>query len=245
MGALALIPARGGSKSIPRKNIRPLSGHPLIAYSIAAAKAAALIERIIVSTEDEEIAEVARAYGAETPFIRPTALAADDTEDLPVFQHALKWLKENEGIQTDIIVHLRPTAPFRNVSEIDHAVQLLVDHPEAHSVRGVSCPETSPFKMYKISQDHYLRPLFYDQLPNAHNMPRQKLPPIYRGNAAIDVVRRETVMELGSMTGTRVLPWLIDEARCIDIDTISDWEYAEWLIETERRHVPPVATPKR
>ncbi len=110
---LALIPARGGSKSIPRKNILPFAGFPLIAFSIAAGLASETVNRVIVSTDDEEIAGFSRRYGAETPFIRPAHLAEDSTPDLPVFQHALEWLQENEAYQPDIVVQLRPTSPLR------------------------------------------------------------------------------------------------------------------------------------
>ncbi len=110
---LALIPARGGSKGIPRKNIRSFAGYPLIAWSIAAAKQSELVTRVIVSTDDEEIAAVARECGAETPFLRPAEFAQDNTTDLPVFEHALQWLEENEGYQPEIVVQLRPTSPIR------------------------------------------------------------------------------------------------------------------------------------
>ena len=110
---LAIIPARGGSKGIPRKNIRPFAGYPLIAYSIAAGLQAKTVTRVIVTTDDDEIAEVARSYGAETPFLRPAELAQDLTTDLPVFQHALNWLASHEDYHPDVIVHLRPTSPVR------------------------------------------------------------------------------------------------------------------------------------
>ncbi len=109
---LAVIPARGGSKGIPRKNIRQFAGYPLIAYSIAAGLQAEMVTRVIVSTDDEEIAQVSRQFGAEVPFFRPTELAQDNTTDLPVFQHALRWLKEHEGYEPDVVVQLRPTSPF-------------------------------------------------------------------------------------------------------------------------------------
>ena len=237
-GALGLIPARGGSKSIPRKNIHLLAGHPLIAYSIAAARASRTIERIIVSTDDKEIATIARQYGAEVPFMRPAELAQDDTPDLAVFQHALRWLEEREGYRPEIIVHLRPTTPFRQVADIDGAVRLLQTNPTAHSVRGVSLPLTSPYKMYRISSDGFLAPLFQSDYPEAHNMPRQQLPVVYRGNGAIDVVRWETVMTLGSMTGKRILPRVIDVERVVDIDSADDWDYAEWLVKTGRATLP-------
>src|SRR5512140_3943973 len=110
---LAIIPARGGSKGIPRKNIRDVAGYPLIAYSIAAGLQARTVTRVIVSTDDEEIAAVAREWGAETPFLRPAEFAQDKTTDLPVFEHALKWLEEVEGYHPDVIVQLRPTSPIR------------------------------------------------------------------------------------------------------------------------------------
>jgi YrbI family 3-deoxy-D-manno-octulosonate 8-phosphate phosphatase len=131
MQILALIPARGGSKSIPRKNIRPLAGFPLIAYSIAAALQAKLVSRTVVSTDDEEIARIARAYGAETPFLRPTEYAQDNTTDLPVFTHTLSWLMANENYQPDIVVQLRPTSPLRPPDCVDQAVQSLLDQPDA------------------------------------------------------------------------------------------------------------------
>src|SRR5512137_1517991 len=130
MQILALIPARGGSKSVPRKNIRPLAGHPLIAYSIAAALHSRHISRTIVSTDDEEIARIAQGLGAEAPFLRPLEYALDNTTDLPVFTHALSWLDENESYQPDIVVQLRPTSPLRPPDCVDRAVQILLDHPE-------------------------------------------------------------------------------------------------------------------
>ena len=134
---LALIPARGGSKGIPRKNIRSFAGFPLIAWSIAAGLQARSISRLIVSTDDEEIAEVAREYGAEVPFLRPRELAQDRTTDLPVFEHALKWLETIESYKPSIVVQLRPTSPIRPVDCVDGAVRILVKHDNADSVRGV------------------------------------------------------------------------------------------------------------
>jgi N-acylneuraminate cytidylyltransferase len=134
---LVIIPARGGSKGIPRKNIRMFSGYPLIAWSIAAAKKSQSVTRVIVSTDDPEIAAVAREWGAETPFLRPTEFAQDKTTDLPVFEHALKWLKENEKYQPDIVIQLRPTSPIRPLHCVDDAVKILLDHPQADSVRGI------------------------------------------------------------------------------------------------------------
>ncbi len=141
---LALIPARGGSKGIPRKNIKDLGGHPLIAYSIAAGLSSELVTRTIVTTDDEEIACIARDYGAEVPFLRPEEFARDDTRDLPVFQHVLAWLHENEEYQPDVVVQLRPTSPFRSPELVDEAVQILLDNPQANSVRGIVPSKQNP-----------------------------------------------------------------------------------------------------
>ncbi len=153
MHVLAIIPARGGSKSIPRKNIKPLAGHPLVAYSIAAALQAKCVTRTIVSTDDEEIAAVARQYGAETPFLRPAEFAQDHTTDLPVFQHALAWLAESEAYVPDIVVQLRPTSPIRPPDCVDQAVKILIEHPGIDSVRGVVPSGQNPFKMWRIDEE--------------------------------------------------------------------------------------------
>ena len=156
---LAIIPARGNSKSIPRKNIREFAGHPLIAFSIAAARQSDLVTRVIVSTDDPEIAEISRKYGAEVPFMRPAKIAEDATLDLPVFEHALKWLEENEKYSPDVVIQLRPTSPIRPVGMVDEAVRLLLDHPEADSVRGIVVSGQNPFKMWKIDPQGVMQPL--------------------------------------------------------------------------------------
>ncbi|MCJ7511498.1 MAG: acylneuraminate cytidylyltransferase [Anaerolineales bacterium] len=230
---LAIVPARGGSKSIPRKNIRPFCGQPLIAYSIAAGLQAETVERVLVSTDDHEIAEIARQLGAEVPVLRPAALATDETTDLPVFRHALLWLEQEQSYRPDLVVQLRPTSPVRPRSLVDQAVRLLADHPEADSVRGVVPSGQNPHKMWQVSPDGRLRPLLEVQgVPEAYNAPRQALPPTFWQTGHIDVFRRSTVMDKGSMSGDAILPVLIDPAYSVDIDTSRDWERAEWLLES-------------
>lgn len=229
---LAVIPARGGSKSIPRKNIRPFAGYPLIAYSIAAALAADSITRTIVSTDDDEIADTARKYGAEAPFIRPAQHAQDATPDLPVFRHALKWLDENENYRPDIFVQLRPTSPFRRVDQINEAVQRLTEHPEADSIRAICVPFQNPFKMWQIQSDGFLKPLIKTEFPEPFNMPRQALPDVYWQTGYVDAAWSTTVTKKGSMTGSRILPLIIDPSYWIDIDSTDDWRRAERLIES-------------
>ncbi len=225
---LALIPARGGSKSIPRKNIRPFAGHPLIAWSIAAAQASEVVTRCVVSTDDEEIAAIARRYGAEVPFMRPAELAQDDTLDLPVFEHALAWLAAHEGYRPDVIVHLRPTSPLRKVWHIDQSVTMLLEHPDADSIRSVSPPAQNPFKMYRIGEDGLLRALVeVPGLPEAYNMPRQALPQVYWHNGYIDAFWSDTITEKHSMSGTVILPFVLSPEDWVDLDTPEDWARAE------------------
>jgi N-acylneuraminate cytidylyltransferase len=231
MHILALIPARGGSKSIPHKNIRPLAGFPLIAYSITAAKQSKLVTRTIVSTDDDEIAYIAREFGAETPFMRPTEFAQDNTLDYPVFTHALTWLKEHEGYQPDILVQLRPTSPLRPPDCVDQALQILLDHSEADSVRGVIPSGQNPFKMWQVSDQGRMTPLLsLSGVPEPFNSPRQVLPQTYWQTGHIDAIRLSTIMNKQSLSGDIIYPLQIDPRYAIDIDTLRDWQRAEWLI---------------
>lgn len=225
---LALIPARGNSKSIPRKNIREFAGFPLIAYSIAAAKQARLVTRTIVSTDDEEIAAVSRKYGAETPFMRPAELARDRTQDYAVFEHALEWLAEEEGYAADIVVQLRPTSPIRPKNMVDEAISILIDYPKADSVRGVVPSMQNPYKMWHILDNGQLSPILtVEGIPEPYNAPRQQLPLTYWQTGHIDAMRSATILKKGSMTGDQILPLLIDPVYSVDIDTYLDWERAE------------------
>jgi CMP-N-acetylneuraminic acid synthetase len=230
---LALIPARGGSKSIPRKNIRPFAGHPLIAYSISAGLAAGTVTRVVVSTDDKEIAEISRLYGAETPFLRPGAFSEDNTPDLPVFQHALEWLYKNEDYLPDIIIQLRPTSPFRRVNHIDQSVYKLLEHPEADSVRTVCIPFQNPYKMWRIGQDGIMQPLLGTEFEEPYNLPRQALPEVYWQTGYVDAAWVDTIMTKNSMTGDRILPLVIDPSEWIDIDSPDDWRRAERLLESQ------------
>jgi N-acylneuraminate cytidylyltransferase len=208
---LALIPARGGSKGVPRKNILPLAGKPLIAYSIEQAHAARHITRVVVSTEDAEIAAVARDLGAEIPFMRPAEFARDISPDIDVFGHALTWLRDYEGYVPELVVHLRPTGPVRRVELIDEAIERLVAHPEADSLRSISAPIQTPYKMWRIEGD-YLRPVAtVDGLTEPFCMPRQMLPPVYWQNGYVDIVRARVVLEEGLMCGHTILPFITNE----------------------------------
>jgi len=226
---VAIVPARGGSKSIPRKNIKPLAGVPLIAYSIAAGLQAETVSRVIVSTDDEEIAAVAREYGADVPFMRPAELAQDMTLDLPVFQHAVEWLRAN-GDPPDVVVQLRPTTPFRPKEMVDQAVRALLADPTADSVRGVVPSGQNPYKMWKLNDDGSMRALLDEGFVEPYNMPRQQLPQTYWQTGHIDAIRPDVIMA-GTMSGAKILPLMIEPRFTIDIDTLLDWERAEWMLE--------------
>jgi N-acylneuraminate cytidylyltransferase len=229
---LALIPARGGSKGIPRKNIRSFAGYPLIAWSIAAGLQAKSVSRVIVSTDDEEIAAVAREYGAETPFLRPSELAQDRTPDLPAFEHALKWLEDIEGYKPDIVIQLRPTSPIRPVDMVDGAVKILVENPDADSVRGVVPAAQNPYKMWHFNgYDKPMKPLLeVEGLTEPYNAPRQILPPAYWQTGHIDAIRTTTITRKRSLTGSVVYPLVIDPRYTADIDTPADWAKYEALV---------------
>jgi N-acylneuraminate cytidylyltransferase len=206
-----MIPARGGSKGIPRKNLLPLNGKPLLAYSIEQALASRLITRAVVSTDDPEIAEVARAFGAEVPFMRPSGLAQDHSTDLDVFRHALATLRDRDGYHCEAVVHLRPTGPVRRVSRIDEAISLFMAHPQADALRSVTTPAHTPYKMWSIAGD-YLEPLLsIDNVREPYCMPRQSLPPVYWQNGYIDIVRPRVILEDALMCGRRIVPFLMHE----------------------------------
>lgn len=227
---LGLIPARGGSKSIPKKNIKFLGGKPLIAHTIEKAKASKYIDRLILSTDDEEIAEVGRKYGAEIPFVRPKELAEDSTLDLPVFQHAIKWLEENENWKPNLIVHLRPTHPFRKTEHIDLGIEMLSQNQEADSVWTVGVPPVTPYKMFFVGEGGFLKPaLSISGEKEAFNWPRQKLPKVYNHYGQVDVTRYETIMRKNSMCRENILPIFL-EGDVFDIDSLLDWEFAEFMI---------------
>lgn len=215
---LALIPARSGSKGIPHKNVRLLNGKPLIAHSIAHGLTAALVNRVIVSTDSEEYAEIARRYGAEIPFLRPTELAGDKSTDLEAFHHALTWLQEHEGYTPDICVHLRPTYPIRHIEDIDNIIQILIDNPGLDSVRSIAPAPETPFKMwFRDEESGRLTPVIQSDIKDAHSMPRQSLPQTFLQNACVDAVRTRAILEQNSMTGTHIHGYVMEHN--FDIDT--------------------------
>lgn len=225
---LAVIPARSGSKSVKDKNIRMIGGKPMIAHSIEHAKKAGSIDRVIVSTDSEKYAQIAREYGAEVPFLRPAEYATDTALDLDVFRHALEFLKEKEGYEPEIVVQLRPTYPIRNVQDIDHMVAYLREHPEVDSVRCIAPATEIPYKMWFQNEQGILAPVM-TEIPECYNMPRQQLPKVYYQNACIDVFRTEVVTVKNSMTGDVIAGYEMSEN--FDIDTEEEFQKAAEYIE--------------
>jgi len=232
MKILCLILARGGSKRIPGKNIKILAGKPLIAYTIECAKRSKYINRIIVSTDDEKIAEIARAYGAEAPFLRPAEISKDHSTELEAFKHALSWLKNNDDYEPDLIVKLFSTSPFRKTESVDKAIELLLSNPEADSVRSVTLCSEHPYKMWTIEKNLLKSLIPLEQKPkDAHTLSYQILPTVYIQNAAIDVIKPKNIWEKDSITGDVILPFEMDEYESVDINNPIDFFLAESMIE--------------
>jgi N-acylneuraminate cytidylyltransferase len=228
---LAIVPARGGSKGLPGKNLRPLAGHPLIAYSIAAGLQANLVDRVICSTDSDEIATVAREYGAEVPFMRPAVLAQDNSPDIDFFNHAINELAKS-GYRPDIIVQLRPTDPIRRTGLVDDGVQLLIDNPGADSVRSITEPGYSPYKMWTLNDSGTLDPLLtVPDMAEPFNMPRQELPEVWWHIGVLDIVRTDVVTTTNSLSGKTILPIKVDRAASADIDTLDDFDRAAKLMQ--------------
>jgi CMP-N-acetylneuraminic acid synthetase len=224
---VAVIPARGGSKGIPRKNLNTVLGKPLIAYTIEAALKAQTLAKVIISTDDEQIRAVSQDYGAEVPFLRPSHLATDTAPGISVLQHAIMYLAEQEAYLTDIVVCLQPTSPLRSAEDIDTAVKLCLDSG-ADSVVSLCQAKHHPYWMKKIV-DGRVHPLM-NEIEN-HYTRRQDLPPVYRLNGALYVIRRKVLLEENSVLGEHTLAYIMPEERSIDIDTPSDLKFAELLIK--------------
>ncbi len=240
---LCLILARGGSKGIPRKNLLPLLGKPLIAYTIAHALASRHITRTIVSTDDPEIADSARAHGAEVPFMRPAEFARDDSTDLEAVRHALEWLRDHEGHVPELVVQLRPTGPVRDVALIDAAIEKMLADPAADALKSVSRPSESPFKMWR-AEGPYLQPLLtVPGMDEPHAQPRQRLPQVFWQNGCVDIIRPRTVLDQNLMYGRTVLPFVI-EGKIHELDYAGDIAPLEAALRAQRSGPQAEAAPR-
>ncbi|MCA1990029.1 MAG: acylneuraminate cytidylyltransferase family protein [Desulfarculus sp.] len=228
-GVLGLIPARGGSKGIPRKNLAPLAGRPLIAHTIAAALASARLDRVVVSTDDPEIAAVAREHGAEVPFLRPAELADDTAPALAVIRHAIAAL-DAQGWRTQALAYLQPTSPLRTAQQIDAALAMLLEQGADSVVSVVEVPHNfSPLSVMRRQDDGRLTP--YQEPDGPVPLRRQDKPRLWaRNGPAVLALTRETVMDLGVLYGPRTLGLVMDRVDSLDIDEPLDLELAAWLL---------------
>lgn len=224
---LGVIPARGGSKGIPRKNIRLLAGKPLLHYTAEAALACTELSQVVLTTDDHEIAEAGRRFGLDVPFLRPPELARDDTPTLPVVQHAVRFLEQNRE-RFDAVCLLQPTAPLRRSEDIQQCVRLLAETGADSVVTVLPVPpEYNPHWVY------FKTPKGFLELSTGEDSPvprRQLLPPAFHREGSVYLVRREVLMEHNSLYGRNVAGYLMDPARSVNIDTPADWAMAEALL---------------
>lgn len=227
MNALAVIPARGGSKGIPGKNLRHLGGKPLLAYTAEAALASGVFDRVIFSTDSEEIAATGRSVGLETPFLRPPDLARDETPTLPVLQHALAELSAR-GQSFDVVCTLQPTTPFRSIAALRDGFHALRDAPSADSSVAVSRipAHLSPDYAMKI-EDRRLLPF----LEGGHKITRrQDTRPAFTRNGQFYFTRVSALLEKNSIYGDYCLAIVTPDERSVNLDTLEDWDLAEYLL---------------
>ncbi len=228
---LAIIPARGGSQCLPGKNIKKLKGVPLIAYSIRAALKSCNISRVIVSTDDDEIARLARRYGSEV-IMRPAYLARADSLMVSVILHSLNALKTKEGYIPDKLILLQPTSPLRTVRHIDEAFSIL-RYKNCDSVISVCQPDFHPLKSFKINKRGFLKGL----VSPAHCFAlRQDLPKAYVSNGAIYLIKTSTFIKEGSLLTSKTFPYIMSPWESVDIDSIVDFEYAAYLLNMKKRY---------
>ena len=228
MRVLAVITARGGSKGLARKNVLPLAGKPLIAHTIqAATDVKGLIGNLIVSTDDDEIAEVSRTWGAETPFMRPSDLSQDDTPSLPVVQHAVESMETTKSCRYDWVLLLQPTSPLRRAEDIIAAIEIASTGQPTAVVSVTDANDCHPFKL-KVVEDGFLRAYGGGQISQAR---RQDLKPeVFRTNGAIYLTRRDVLMEQNNFYGPSPMAYVMPDEQSVDIDTKLDFDIAEFLL---------------
>lgn len=234
---LAVVPARAASKGLARKNLREIGGRSLVAWAVEAARDARLVDRVVGSTDSEEIAEALEKAGADVPVLRPAALAGDDAPDPPVFLHVLDVLA-GLGYEPDVVVNVRPTAPLRTGADIDAAVQLLLSCPAARSVKSVSAVTEHPYKMWAVAADGFLEPIlpaWHQRFGGDPDIARQRLPVVYRSDGGVDAVWVSVLRETGAFHPGPVAAYVMDPARALDIDDEEDVLVAAHRLGEDRR----------
>jgi len=224
---VAVIPARSGSKGVVDKNIKLLAGYPLIAYSIAAAQLANNIDRIIVSTDSEKYASIAREYGAEVPFLRPPEVSGDNSTDYDFVKHLLDWMLLNEGALPEYLIHLRPTTPLREANYIDMAIKQIKQESNATALRSVHEMSESAYKAFEIERDCLKSVGSNSFALDAFNDPRQRFQKTYQANGYVDVIKTAYVAEKKKLHGDHVLAFVTPSV--VEVDTAGDFGHLEYL----------------
>lgn len=239
--AVALIPARGGSKRIPGKNVRLLGGHPLLAYSIRSALESGIFGSVIVSTDCQKTAEVARHYGAAVPFLRPAELAGDMSPDIEWLRYTIARLQE-AGTSFDAFSILRPTSPLRTAATIQRAFANFNWNREVHSLRAVELCAQHPGKMWVIKGE-IMEPLLppWDKPTPMHSSPYQALPRVYVQNASLEIAWTDVVTEMGSIAGTKIVPFVSEGHEGFDLNQQDDWILLEHMIASGSVKLPRIA----
>jgi N-acylneuraminate cytidylyltransferase len=241
--AVAFIPARLGSKRVPGKNIRPLAGHPMLAYTIAPAIESGVFSSVMVSTDSEEIAAIARHYGAEVPFLRPAAFAGDTSPDIEWLEHALTELRAG-GRNWDAFSILRPTSPFRSAASIRGAFERFASQEGVDSLRAVEKCTQHPGKMWVVRGDRMLPLLPFGPAEQPwHSTPYQALPLVYVQNASLEMAWTRVVFERRTIAGDVIMPFVTEGHEGFDINDPYDWMVAERLIADGAAQLPTVPQP--
>ena len=232
MRTIGIIPARGGSKGIPRKNLRLLGGKPLLRYTADAALKARRLNRVILSTDDDEIAELGKQFGLEVPFMRPMALAQDSTPTLPVVQHAVQYL-EMLGDRFDAVCLLQPTNPLRSSDVVDACIEMFENKNADTVVTVLPVPlKYNPHWVYFEQENGFLRLSTGEKGPISR---RQDLPPAFHREGSVYVTRRDIIVEQGAFYGKHLIGYLMDPKDSVNIDCAADWERAESLLSLEKK----------
>ncbi len=241
LNCIALIPARSGSKRLPDKNIALLAGHPLIAYTICAARESGIFSRIIVSTDDEEYANIARHYGAETPFMRPREYSQDKSPDIDWVLHVLTSLKER-GETYDAFSLLRPTSPARKAQTIRRAWTQFTKQEGVDSLRAVELCSQHPAKMWIVRGDrmHPLMPMTGEDTTPYHSTQYAALPKVYVQNASLEISWSKTAIDLKTIAGEVITPFLTKDDEGYDVNTPYDWKLLEELVACGEASLPPI-----
>ena len=232
---VGIIPARGGSKGVPKKNIKEIGGFPMIAYSIVAGQLSEKIDRCIVSTDSQEIADIAKTYSADVPFLRPSEFATDSSTDIEYIKHAIDWFDENEGYVPEYWVLLRPTTPLREPKVIDEAIKEMLNHQEATSLISIHEFAETPGKMFGM-QDGFLHGLCpMDPRPEYFTLPRQAFAPSYFGNGYVDIIKTSTIIDHESCFGSRMLGFETPDTGEIDIP--EDFKRVEFYLNSGKNTI--------